>query len=129
MIRVPRYCWALRTIIFFTVAKAALANPSGESVAAGHATFDRSGSQLKISAGDRSIINWQDFSIASGETTQFLQASRSAVSLNRVTSGSSSSIFGSLRANGQIFLINPNGILIGEGGRVDTNGFLASTLN
>jgi filamentous hemagglutinin family protein len=105
------------------------ANPTGESVVAGNANFQRNGNTLQITTGVRSIINWQDFSIASGETTKFLQPSSSAVSLNRVVSGNPSSIYGSLQANGHVWLINPNGILVSSGAKIDTAGFLASTLD
>ena len=78
---------------------------------------------------DRTIINWQDFSIAAGETTRFLQPAADAALLNRVMGGNPSSIYGNLVASGQIYLINPAGILVGPSGRIDTRGFFASTLN
>ncbi|PNB32059.1 filamentous hemagglutinin, partial [Pseudomonas sp. FW305-130] len=39
-----------------------------------------------------------------------------------------SSILGTLNANGQVFLINPNGILFGKGAQVNVGGLVASTL-
>ena len=114
----------------FTVINSGVqANPSGESVVAGNATFDRTGNSLQITTGNRTIINWQQFSIASGEQTKFIQPSASSAALNRVVGGNLSAIYGSLQSNGQIYLINPNGVLIGPNGTVNTAGFLASTLN
>ena len=113
----------------FCVVGGLRANPSGGSVAAGNVSITQNGSQMRITAGDRSIINWQEFSIASGEETLFIQPSTSATVLNRVVSGDPSSIFGTLRGNGQVYLINPNGILVGQSGVIDTAGFLASTLD
>ena len=84
-------------------------------VVAGSADFSRSGSTLQITTSDKVIINWGDFSIGSGEITRFLQPSSTSSALNRVISGNPSSILGSLQANGQIYLINPNGILVGGG--------------
>src|SRR5207302_686122 len=46
-----------------------------------------------------------------------------------ILSGNPSTIYGSLQANGQVFVVNPNGILVGASGRIDTKGFVASTLN
>src|SRR5438132_12131955 len=129
MIRFSRYARMGQALIFLALSSVGFANPKGESVVAGQAGFTRAGSSLKITTSDRAIINWQDFSIQNGETTQFSQPSSSSVTLNRVVSGNPSAIFGDLRANGQIYLINPNGILIGESGRIDTGGFLASTLD
>ncbi|MBL9159095.1 MAG: filamentous hemagglutinin N-terminal domain-containing protein [Verrucomicrobiales bacterium] len=106
------------------------ANPSGGAVAAGSAGISSHGSTLTITQGsNRAIINWQDFSISAGETTRFIQPSSSSAMLNRVIGGNPSQIHGRLQANGQVYLINPNGILVGPGGVVDTGGFLASTLD
>ena len=107
---------AIRIMIvcFFVLAQSrAYALPIGEVVASGSATFDRSISdQLHINQStDRLITNYTSFSIASPELVQFHQPDSSSVALNRVVGGTPSSIFGSLQANGQVFLINPNGII------------------
>jgi filamentous hemagglutinin family protein len=107
------------------------ANPAGEQVTAGSASFDRSqAGQLLIHQGTSSaIIDWTSFSIGSGEITQFIQPSEASSVLNRVTGADPSAIYGTLRSNGKVFLINPHGILVGSSGVVDTHGFVASTLN
>ena len=66
--------------------------------------------------------------IKAGETTHFAQPSVSSAVLNRVLSDPSA-IYGTLSSNGRIWLINPAGIMVGAGGRIDTAGFVASTLN
>ena len=105
------------------------ANPQGEQVVAGSATFDRSADRLNITTSNQVIINWQDFSVGQNETTQFIQPGSSSVAVNRVVTGNPSAIYGNLIGNGQIILINPNGVMVGSGGKVDTGGFLASTLD
>lgn len=60
---------------------------------------------------------------------RFVQPSSSAVALNRVLGSDPSSILGSLSANGKVFLVNPNGILFGQGAQVNVGGLVASTLN
>ena len=93
------------------------ANQEGGTVVSGAARFDRQPGRLTINQGsDRLIINWRDFSIAAGETTKFVQPSAHSAALNRVMSGNPSRIFGNLEANGKVFLINPNGVLVGKGG-------------
>lgn len=105
-------------------------NPSGASVISGDISFGGSAGNLLINQGsDRAIIDWDSFSIAPGELTQFIQPGTSSAVLNRVTGSLSSSIHGSLAANGNVFLINPNGILIGAGGRIDVHGLALSTLD
>lgn len=104
--------------------------PTGGQVVAGQAAISQAGSAMTIQQGsDRAILNWNNFSIGSGASVNFQQPSASAVALNRVVGADPSAIYGSLTANGQVFLINPNGVLFGQGARVDVGGLVASTLN
>ena len=75
----------------------------------------------------KAIINWQDFSIASGQAVQFAQPNAASITLNRVTGTAASAIQGSLTANGQVWLINPNGVLFGHGANINVGGILATT--
>ncbi len=108
----------------------AQANPLDPTVVSGNVAFNGLGTANVIvdSGSMQSIINWDSFSIGVGETTTFNQVSDQAAVLNRVVGGNLTEIYGQLLSNGQIYLINENGILIGETGLVDTNGFVASTL-
>jgi filamentous hemagglutinin family protein len=124
----PR-AWGAIMASLLLFAGTSLANPLGEQVVAGSASFNRDGSTLQITTSDRAIINWQDFSISTGELARFIQPSSSSAVLNRVVSGNPSSLMGSLQANGKVYLINPNGILIGAGARIDCASFVASTLD
>jgi filamentous hemagglutinin family protein len=118
----------LSALLLFGQTAVLLGNPTGGQVAAGSATIDSSGKTLTITqASHTAIINWQSFSIAGGELTKFVQPSVTSAALNRVMSGNPSAIYGTLSANGQIYLINPAGILVGPGGVVNTAGFIAST--
>ena len=106
------------------------ANPSGGTVASGSATISSSGSTLTVNqASNLAIINWHDFSINSGELTKFVQPSALSAALNRVTGGDPSAIYGTLQANGRIYLINPNGIMVGPSGVINTQSFVASALD
>ena len=106
------------------------AGPAGEQVVAGQAAVSRAGANTLITqTSDRAAINWQSFSIGAGEAVRFAQPSASSVVLNRVVGQNPSEILGSLSANGQVFLLNPNGVLFGWGAQVDVGGMVASTLN
>ena len=106
-----------------------MANPVGGSVVAGSANIVNTDTTTTITTSDRAVINWAGFSIKAGETTQFIQPSSSSAVLNRVTSGDPSRLMGNLQANGQVYLLNPNGVLIGNGAVVNVGSFLASTAN
>ena len=109
---------------------AANALPTGAQVVAGQAGVAQSGSQMTVTQGsDKAIINWQSFNIGSNAAVQFIQPSTSAVALNRVIAGDASQIHGKLSANGQVWLINLNGVLFGKGSQVDVGGLVASTLS
>ena len=104
------------------------ANPTGGAVAAGSASINTAPGTVTIhQLSNQAVIDWQTFSIGAGETTKFLQPSSQSEALNRVLGGQTSIIDGTLSANGQIYLLNGNGILIGPGGVVNANGFTAST--
>ena len=112
------------------VSSGVAANPVGEQVVHGQLAFSRQGSQLLINqASQKAIVNWQDFSIAAGELTKFVQPGINAAVLNRVVTGNPSAIFGTLEANGQVYLINPNGIIVGDSGVINTQSFIASTFD
>jgi len=107
----------------------AYANPTGPVVARGNATFSTQGNVLTVTNSPGTIINWQGFSIPSQDITRFMQQSAASAVLNRVTGATPSAILGQLQSNGRVFLINPNGITIGQGAVIDVAGFVASSLN
>lgn len=104
--------------------------PTGEQVSQGQATFARSGSTLAVhQASQNAEIRWQSFDIGSQARVAFQQPNASAIAVNRILGVNGSQIMGQLSANGQVFLINPNGILFGRGAQVDVGGLVASTLD
>lgn len=107
-----------------------VANPQGAVVVHGDVKFGGSASNLQITQGSSSaIINWDSFSINQNELTQFNQPNANSAVLNRVTGGDPSAIHGALKANGNVFVINPNGILVGPSGTIDVHGLVLSTLD
>ena len=87
--------------------------PTGGQVAAGAAVISNPSAQsLRVDqASQNAILNWQSFSIGSGNSVVFQQPSSSAIALNRVLGNSASEIFGSLSANGQGGLIDLSGVV------------------
>ncbi|MEX4107039.1 filamentous hemagglutinin N-terminal domain-containing protein, partial [Haemophilus influenzae] len=101
----------------------------GMSVVHGTATMQVDGNKTTIRNSVNAIINWKQFNIGQNEMVQFLQESNNSAVFNRVTSDQISQLKGILDSNGQVFLINPNGITIGKDAIINTNGFTASTLD
>ncbi|PIP73836.1 MAG: hypothetical protein COW89_01715, partial [Nitrospinae bacterium CG22_combo_CG10-13_8_21_14_all_47_10] len=104
--------------------------PTGGTVQAGSATIDQTSSQQMTiqQTTQKAIIDWQGFGIGSTEQVDF-QLSQGGVTLNRVTGNDPSQILGKLTSNGDLWLINPNGILFGANAQVDVHGLLATTSN
>ena len=113
------------------LASTAMANPENGTVVSGNASIvTASPDRLNVvQSSDRAIINWQGFSIAPGEWTDFQQPGTGSVTLNRVTGAQASTIAGNLTANGTVMLINPNGVLFSSTGTVDVGGLVATTAN
>ncbi|MGB4191196.1 MAG: YDG domain-containing protein [Rickettsiales bacterium] len=108
----------------------AFALPENPEVKAGNVSFNQSDSELHIhQQTEKAIIDWRGFDINQGELTKFHQPSSSSIALNRVISDNPSQINGMLQANGNIVIINQNGILFGKNAVVDVNGLIASTMD
>lgn len=113
------------------VSQTALANPSEDdaTIAAGTAIFDSNGNLLTITTSDMAIIDWLAFNIGFGETVQFIMPDSSSRVLNRISGDTPSTIDGTLTANGQVFLVNPSGIVFGENAVVNAGSLYAAAGN
>lgn len=110
---------------------ASAALPTGGLIVQGQGSITQSGSTLTVNqTTGRMITNWNTFDIGQGQTVNFVQPNSSAVSLNRVVGGQGASqILGNMNANGQVWLINPGGVMIGQGAQINVAGIVASSAN
>ncbi len=113
---------------FLFGAELAAAFPSPPNVPSGSATFQQSAGTLTIQTDSNTILSWQTFAIASGETTRFAQPSATSAVLNRVLSGAPTVISGDLSSNGRLYLINPAGFVIASGAHIGAGSLTLSTL-
>ncbi|OOZ40077.1 hypothetical protein BOW53_08970, partial [Solemya pervernicosa gill symbiont] len=115
------------TLITVTTAQAA---PSGGEVQAGSASITQNGSLTLIEQqSSRAVIDWRSFDVGVDEAVRFAQPGSDSATLNRVNSDQISVIMGRVDANGQLYLLNPNGVVIGEGANIDVGALVATTAN
>lgn len=106
----------------------ASAAPTGGVVTSGNATISSSGNVTNIDQStQKASINWTNFSVTSKETVNFNQPNSSSITLNRVVGTEKSVIDGALNANGQVWILNSNGILFGKNSSINTSGLIATT--
>ncbi|WP_457280513.1 two-partner secretion domain-containing protein [Polaromonas sp. P5_D5] len=106
------------------------ADALNSTVVVGSGNVSTSGATTTINqASQRLAIDWTHLSTAANEALVFNQPNAQAIALNRITGSSPSEFLGSLTANGQVFILNPNGVLFGAGSQVNVGGLVASTLS
>jgi|GEM_PF-851724 filamentous hemagglutinin family protein len=105
--------------------------PTGDQLVGGQATISTpNAEQMQINqASQKAVINWQGFSVAPNEAVNIQQPNAHAALLNRVVGQDSSQIQGQINANGQVYLVNPNGVVFGKTAQVDVGGLIATTHN
>ncbi len=104
--------------------------PVGAQVVAGQASIATQGSAMSVNQGSaRAIINWQAFDIGNQASVTFYQPDARSVALNRVLGPMASQIEGRLTANGQVFLVNPHGVVFGAGAQVNVGALVSSSLD
>jgi filamentous hemagglutinin family protein len=105
-----------------------VASPTSGVVTSGTANISQSGNTTNINqSSNKATINWQNFSIKSNETVNFNQPNKNSITLNRVVGNEKSVIDGALNANGQVWILNSNGVLFNKTAKVNTAGIVATT--
>jgi filamentous hemagglutinin family protein len=108
----------------------AYAAPAGGQVTSGAGTIAQSGQTTTIHQSTQNLsIDWKSFNVGTNEKVNFVQPGSTAIAVNKIFDTNGSQILGHLNANGQIFLINPNGVIFGAGAQVNVGGLVASTLD
>lgn len=106
------------------------AAPEGGVVVGGEGVITQAGVDTMIhQATERMAIDWRSFDVAANERVEFIQPSSSSIALNRVLGNRGSEILGRIDANGQVMLVNPNGVVFGKNSIVNVGGMIASGLS
>lgn len=122
--------WMAISLLSLTWFHALQAKPSGAEIRHGKVSIHHQEENLHVKQHSKyAILHWKDFSINEGELTEFHLENSAGATLNRVTGSQMSRLMGTLRSNGKVYLINPNGILVGPKGVIETAGTILSTLD
>ena len=101
--------------------------PEGGQVIGGQATITQHGNAMDVNTSThRTTINWQRFNVGPDNKVTFIQPDGKSITLNRVLGGDPSKIYGALTSNGQLILVNPNGIMFGPNAHVSSSALVAS---
>ena len=99
-------------------------------VSSGAASYGVNGTQgIVTQTSNKAILNWQSFNVGKGYSMEFKQPGADSATLNRIWQADASAIAGALKSNGQIYLLNQNGILFKDGAQVNVGSLIASTLD
>ena len=127
--------WNKLIVLFCLLATVAFGLPSIETSnlqATPGVTLSQAGTSLVVTSPNKSVLTWQNFgsgadTIAVGDSINYTLPSSNSSVLNIVTGGNNTTINGSISSNGNVYILNPNGIIIGSNARIDTNAIYAST--
>ena len=104
--------------------------PSGGQVQSGGALIDITGANMLIhQSTQRAAIDWKSFDVGRDASIHFNQPNSAASTLNRITGADPSQIMGRIRAPGQVFISNGNGVYFGRSASVDVGSLVATTMN
>lgn len=104
--------------------------PTGGVVVGGQVSIVQNGTTLNIhQTSGQALVNFSTFNVGSAALVDIRQPGAASALLARVTGNDPSQIHGQIKANGSLWLINPAGIMVGQGARIDVGGFVASTLS
>ena len=95
----------------------------------GNHDISKNGNSMDITQnGKNGIIKWEDFSIGANATVNFKSNTNNFNTLNYVTGSNMSQIYGKMNAtNGNIYLVNPNGVQIGNSAQINVGSLYVST--
>ncbi len=113
-----------------TLVSNAYAAPQGGQVVGGIGHIHQNNLNTRINQQSQNmVINWQSYNVEQNERVQYVQPNSRAIALNRILGNNASTIRGQIDANGQVILVNPNGIFFSATSVINVGGLMASGLD
>ena len=116
--------------------------PNLNSATNASVTTDANNMNIQINAGQGGVgtLNWNSYNVGKDASVNYEFTAHNQTALNKVdAAGGLSQIYGKITssgcfncgydATGKVILINPNGVLFGDGANVNLNSFTVSTFN
>lgn len=122
-VRPLRLAWALSCGL--ALVSSTWAQPSGATVISGSASVATQVGITTVTAGNNSILKWNSFDLGASQTVEFVQPSAASRVLNWIGGITPSQIDGAIRANGQVYLVNPAGVYFGKSAVIDVGDLYA----
>ncbi len=121
------FAWLLSLVV---IVNPAFAGPTGGNIVGGNGKISQSDLNTTINQNTQNLaIDWNSFNVNVNERVEFIQPNASSLALNRITGNSGSDIHGRIDANGQVLLVNPNGVFFSPTATVNVGGIIASGLD
>ncbi|PKG37157.1 beta strand repeat-containing protein, partial [Psychromonas sp. Urea-02u-13] len=123
-------CIALAGFSLPSLFTPALAAPTGGDIVGGTGTISKDDLATIIKQTSQNIaIDWDSYNIDATEVVKYIQPNGQSIALNRILGVNGSTIAGKIESNGQVILINPNGLVFTDTSVLNVGGIIASGLN
>lgn len=100
------------------------------TIADGIGSIDKSGNTTTVNqTSHKLIVNWDHMNVGNSDTLNFVQPTSNSAVLNRISLADPTLILGTLNASDRVFIVNPNGVLIGNSAKINVASLIASSLN
>ncbi len=115
-------------------APAVNALPQGGVVSAGSAVISQSvgsnSAALTVNqSSQRAVIDWNSYNVGQNATVTYNQPNSQSSTLNRISDPNVSQIFGQIKSNGEVVLVNPEGVYFSPSSSVNVGALVATTNN
>ncbi|WP_067495025.1 autotransporter-associated beta strand repeat-containing protein, partial [Ferrovum sp. PN-J185] len=115
-------------------APAVTALPGGGVVSAGNAVISQSvgansASMTINQSSQRAVIDWNSYNVGQNATVTYNQPNSQSSTLNRISDPNVSQIFGQIKSNGEVVLVNPQGVYFSPSASVNVGALVATTNN
>ena len=124
---IKRIIHALAALILVTTSGMATAAPEGGNIVGGSGSIDKQGNKTTITQNsEKLVVDWDSFNVTKTEHVHFKQQNTTDAALNRIYSTRPSEIWGQITGKGNIWLLNPNGVIFGKTAKVKTGNLVAA---